>query len=96
MRPILAGDIDYAARVMLATPVKHLHERAREILEAAEAADRYRKETGQLHPQYGGGSVAAACSAFDMDPLPYSYDVSFLHCMAVFCEVAASFLTDRG
>ena len=93
MRSLLAGDLDMAARVLLARQEADWPEIARQLLVAARWADRYRKRHGRLHPRFGSGSVMAAAPAFGMAPLPDHATPRYCRALAVFC-LAASGLVD--
>ena len=60
MRPILLGDLDVAARVLLAVPEPDRPARMARILVIADLADRYRMRTGRNHVSFGDGTLSAA------------------------------------
>lgn len=57
MRPILPGDLDLAARVLLALPADERGPAMYAMLAAAERADRIRIATGRPHRDGGDGSL---------------------------------------
>ncbi|MEM6758413.1 MAG: hypothetical protein AAF601_02935 [Pseudomonadota bacterium] len=60
MRPVLAVDLICAARAVLSVPVTERLSTAQTLLFAAEAADWHRRHTGEMHPHFGDGTLAAA------------------------------------
>jgi hypothetical protein len=61
LAPILTSDVLTFARALRAKPrgVRRLF--ARLVLCIADGADLYRKVTGRHHPEFGNGSLHAAC-----------------------------------
>jgi hypothetical protein len=55
MLPLLAADLDMAARVLLARPKGDWFSTARHLLVTARWADRHRKRNSRLHPRFGSG-----------------------------------------
>jgi len=96
MRPLLAGDLDMAARVLLARPEADWPSTARHLLVAARWADRHRRRYGRLHPCFGSGSVMAAAPAFGLAPLPDHATPAFCEALAVFCLIAGDLTGPRG
>jgi serine O-acetyltransferase len=96
MRPLLAGDLDMAARVLLARPKRDWPSTARHLLVAARWADRHRRRNGRLHPRFGSGSVMAAGPAFGLAPLPDHAKPDFCRALAVFCWIASHPASHRG
>jgi hypothetical protein len=60
MRPVLHGDVSSAARALLAAPEILRAGLCRRLIREAEAAERYVRKTGQMHPIWGNGSLMAA------------------------------------
>lgn len=81
MRPVLHGDLVAAARVLLATPAGARSERLRQVLAAADLADRYRKRLGRAHPRFGTGSLMAAAGAWPRACEPFLADPDYLDCL---------------
>ncbi len=69
MRPLLPGDLDQAARAMLAVPEPRRGALARRLVAEARAADRYRRRCGLAHPRWGDGSLMAAAMRHPQLPL---------------------------
>jgi serine O-acetyltransferase len=90
MRPLLAGDLDMAARVLLGRPEAQWPHVARRLLVAAAWADRHRRRYGALHPRFGSGSVMAATAAFGAAPLPDHATPDFCRALAIFCWIASA------
>ncbi len=57
MRPLLAGDIDYAHRAVLALPDAEWRPFLKHLIQAADEAEDYRETKGEPHPEYGTGSL---------------------------------------
>lgn len=60
MRPLLHGDIDVAARVLMLLPPEGRGPLIRRIIAEACAADAYRKRHGRAHALWGDGTLMAA------------------------------------
>lgn len=81
MRPILPGDIAAAGCALLALPA---HKRAGAILEMlnrADAANRYRKALGHAHPEWGNGSLASVVMPLHRRDEPVLNDPDYVDCM---------------
>ena len=96
MLPLLAADLDMAARVLLARPKGDWFSTARHLLVTARWADRHRRRTGRLHPRFGSGSVMAAAPEFGLAPLPDHATPAFCEALAVFCLIASEPTGQRG
>jgi len=68
MRAVLPGDLSAAARVLLGLPPDERAQAARRLVQEAEIADRYRRNTGSVHPGFGSGSLMSR--ALRAAPLP--------------------------
>lgn len=86
MRPVLAGDVAVAARVLLALPPAVRPLRLARLIATAEAADRYRRRTGRGHPLWGTGSLMAAASGMPKSPEPDFDDDGYCRCWAMVLE----------
>ena len=60
MRPVLHGDLTALARHLLILPPPARRHACARIIAEADAADRYRKRFGRLHPKWGNGTLMAA------------------------------------
>lgn len=69
MRPILPGDVRAAALALLPVPLAARDAALARIFARAEAADRYRKRLGRVHPAWGDGTLAAAARAAADEPM---------------------------
>lgn len=70
MRPVLAVDLICAGRAVLQVPAAQRAGVARDLLEAARAADRHRAQSGQPHPCFGDGTLAEAARRRGLAPEP--------------------------
>lgn len=59
MRPVLPLDVAAAARVLVRMPEGERECRCRQMLCQADAADRYVRSLGKLHPHWGNGTLLA-------------------------------------
>lgn len=62
MRPVLIGDLVAAARVAVLVPRDARAACVSRLIGEAEAADRFRRCSGQNHPAWGNGSLMSAAS----------------------------------
>lgn len=69
MRPVLPGDVRAAALALVALPRATRDAALAAIFARAEAADRYRKRLGRVHPAWGDGTLAAAARPAADEPL---------------------------
>lgn len=60
MRPVHLHDLDTLTRTLLVLPEPDQPIVARQIVQAADIADKYRKRLGRAHPQYGLGTLTSA------------------------------------
>lgn len=70
MRPVLAVDLICAGRAVLHAGSGDRQHLAKELISAAEVADRFRAEKGVSHPDFGDGTLAGAARLFGMAPEP--------------------------
>lgn len=63
MRPLLIADLLVAAKAVLGVPASLRPLLAERLLDRADAADRYRRRMGRLHPGWGDGTLSAAAQA---------------------------------
>lgn len=62
MRPTTYVDVLYAARALKAVPLSQRGKLCSRILQEAEAADRYTRRLGKVHPIWGRGTLAEAAA----------------------------------
>lgn len=86
MREVTQGDIQAAARVLMACPVSARRQVLARMLARAHAGDCYRKARGRIHPGLGNGTLLAAAQmqlpAALAAPLPRASDPEWLACVA--------------
>ena len=68
MRPLHLCDIREAVRVLLALPPARRPSVIAGAIARAEAADRHRQATGQVHRRWGDGTLAAAVARLPRAP----------------------------
>ena len=73
MRPIALADLEVAVRALLAVPETARTETATALLRAAEMADEYRAESGEVHPIFGNGTLMSAALHYKLAPRPAAY-----------------------
>lgn len=83
MRPVLHGDVTMAALALLAVPPDARAALLARILDEAERADRFRRQTGRAHPLWGGGSLMAAAMTRPRAREPYLDDPGYAACLAM-------------
>ncbi|NCW23418.1 MAG: hypothetical protein EBW45_04950 [Actinobacteria bacterium] len=96
MLPLLAGNLDMSARVLLAQPKGDWPSTARDLLVVARWADRYRRRIGRPRPRFGSVSVMAAAPDFGLASLPDHATPVFCEALAVFCLIASDQTEPRG
>lgn len=82
MRPVMHGDVIAAARVLYARPEDDRADQIERLLIQARRADRYRRETGRIHPFWGDGSLMSAALALTPPPEPALADEEYCACLA--------------
>jgi outer membrane lipopolysaccharide assembly protein LptE/RlpB len=93
MRAILLGDLDAAARAVLAVPAEEWTERITGIIERAERAERYLAATGRFHVRDGNGSLGSAARKSGLVSARTSCDRAYL--VALGAVIAALLERDR-
>ncbi len=66
MRRVFYSDVSAAARVLLRHPAPDRPVTLAKLITQADAADRYVRRLGKLHPRWGNGTLAA--TALQMEP----------------------------
>lgn len=82
MRAVHLSDLNLGARTLLCAREKDRPWIMKTLLEQAHTADKYRKRTGKAHPQFGNGTLSAACGGFARAPMPDRCDPHYLRCLA--------------
>lgn len=90
MRPIHPTDLDLVTRTLLACDPPHRRDLARRIVSNAETADRYRKRTGRLHPEFGAGTLGSAAQGFPRARALAHCDAPYRHCLLILLEALAT------
>ena len=86
MRAVHLSDLNMAARALLAAPERRRRNLVRLLIQNACLADTYRKKTGKVHPQYGDGSLCAACQPMTKAAMPDRCDPDYLECLGIVIE----------
>ncbi|KUF11927.1 DUF7742 family protein [Pseudoponticoccus marisrubri] len=81
MRPVRPGDLSAAARALLPLPPGMRAAAADRLLDAADAADRYRRRFGRAHHLWGNGTLRAAALVGDVPCEPRLDDPDYIHCL---------------
>lgn len=92
MRPLLAGDLDFAVRVLLARPQSQWRAASRALLEQAAKAHQFRRSFGKPHEKFGTGSVMSAAQHHELAVLPPTCDDAYCRALHCFLE---TFLEQR-
>ncbi|WP_267139209.1 DUF7742 family protein [Anianabacter salinae] len=77
------GDVVAAARVLKGVPGSLRAALLVRLLRQTEAADRFRRAQGRLHPLWGDGSLMAAALARRPGPEPHLDDADYCDCLAL-------------
>lgn len=64
MRPVNLADIEILARVLVCLPVEAQDNAVIELIRRATIADRYRRETGKRHHNFGSGTLSSAAQNY--------------------------------
>lgn len=86
MRAIHLSDLNLAARTLM---LARSHDRLKtlfSLIENAYIADQYRKHTGLAHPQFGNGSLGAACQGYVKAQMPDRCHPQYLDCLRIVIE----------
>lgn len=89
MRPLLASDVSAAARALLAVPEVERPAFCARLLEEADAADRYTRHQGRIHPVWGNGTLRAAAFAHGLAPEPGFDDPAYCSCFSIVLNALA-------
>ncbi|MBK5947400.1 hypothetical protein CCR83_13340 [Rhodobacter veldkampii DSM 11550] len=92
MRQITLGDVTAVARALMLVPGPARIALLDWMLDAAGAADRYRKRLGRVHPHWGNGSLMAVARRGRLMPEPWLTEPDYLDCLGL--VIAA--LAQRG
>ena len=84
------GDVVAAARVLYALPEEARSETIDRLLTNARRADRYRRETGKVHPFWGDGTLMTAALSTDPPAEPKLADEDYCACLAQVFEALIS------
>lgn len=95
MRPILHGDVVAAARLLMGIAPRDRPGVIVALLTRADAADRYRKRTGRVHPFWGNGSLLAAASVRGLRPEPFLDDPDYCQCFVEVFEALVRWRAER-
>ena len=90
MRPIQVYDLTTLARVLLRLPEGQRRVIARRVVMAADVADRFRKRTGQAHPDFGTGTLQSAAQTYLQAEEPVSCNAAFRTCLALVLDALAA------
>ncbi len=86
MRLLGAADLFAAARALLAAPEPLRAGLMARMIHEAEAADRYRRRIGRVHPLWGNGTLEAAARGHAPGPSRALHDNDHLACLALVLE----------
>ncbi len=86
MRPVLHGDIVAGARALLCVPRGHRWRAARDLVAQADAADRYCRRLGRVHPGWGNGTLMAAALGRPHAPERRADDGEYADCLMLMLD----------
>lgn len=95
MRLIGAADLFAAARALLAVPEALRGGLMARMIHEAEAADRYRKRLGRVHPVWGNGTLEAAARGHPLAAAAGLGDAAHLACLALALEALVAHRSGR-
>ena len=81
MRRIMHGDVMSAARALLTVPEAGRERFCAKLIERADRADRYCRQTGHVHLMWGNGSLMAAARTYSLPPEPSLEDDIYCSCI---------------
>lgn len=83
MRPVLVGDVFSLAARLAQFPQADRHDHCLRLLQETEAADKYRKKLGRIHPLWGNGSLMGrvGCGAYSCASGPAFQSEEFCACV---------------
>lgn len=90
MRSVTHGDVVAAARVLYMRAEDERGALMERLLRQARRGDRYRRETGRVHPFWGDGSLMAAALSLSPPPEPALADEEYCACLAQVFEALIS------
>lgn len=86
MRPLLHGDLAGAARALKLVQPGRRQAACRSWIRKAELADLHRKETGEIHLDWGNGSLMSVAFAQPKVDEPSFDDADYCRCFIVVLE----------
>lgn len=81
MRRVMHGDVMSAARALLTVPEAGRERFCAKLIERADMADRYCRQTGHVHQMWGNGSLMAAARTCSLPPEPSLEDDIYCSCI---------------
>ena len=81
MRPVTQIDLALAACALACAGVDRQAELARALISKADLADRFRLETGRLHPEWGDGTLAHVARLHPRVAEPFLDDPEYRRCV---------------
>ena len=83
MRPVQLADIEIAARVLLQVAPEARLGVMQDMIQRAEAADRFRTATKRTHPQFGTGTLMSSAAHWQQAPRPAALGADALQAYSV-------------
>ena len=74
MRPAQLADVETAVRMLLRYPQQEHQRQIVQLLAAADAGDRHRRNHGSPHADFGAGTLMAAANRHLLAPRPAHFD----------------------
>lgn len=90
MRPVLFGDVVTAARALMCAPLGRRWELAVQMLDEADAADRYLRRLGRAHPHWGNGTLMGRALSLPLAPEPRFQHDTYTECLLLQFEALRS------
>jgi hypothetical protein len=86
MRSVTQTDLMAAARVLLQAPPASRAAEAETMITQAQLADKYRCQTGRLHPRFGNGTLLSVALCRPSSEPQTPGDPEYLACMALMID----------
>ena len=93
MRPLMHGDLVTAGRALLTVPPACRQAHINTLVIRSRAADKYRKQYGKCHPEWGEGSLMSCARHYSQPPEPVLSNPDYAQALRCVLEAAAQHLS---
>ena len=95
MRPVLINDLTSAARALLFVQPAGRERLAAQLLQNADAGDRYTRRFGRIHADFGDGTLSAAARKRPLARDPTLDDFAYCECLALVLQLLLTLRVER-